>query len=198
MQHGTDGIYIFFFFCAEKLEKEKEKKKEQEAAAAEEAADRAKLTEEQEKGEARGETKGVDLENGNKKADDDDDDGDKEEEEFQKRNKKRLSKYKTLTEHEMGGYEHTVQLKQISPLDSREMIENEMLGVAADKKAKKFLKIAEENHTLKEKISRLEQVTRSAKRSEMSLRTTNRKMTMQISTLKSELLKLRVEHRGKS
>ena len=79
---------------------------------------------------------------------------------------------------------------------AKEMIENEMLGVAADKKAKKFVQISKENVELKDQIGRLEGITRTAKRNEMAIKISNRKMKIQLTTLKEEMLKLRQEQRN--
>ena len=105
--------------------------------------------------------------------------------------KMQSSKYKTLSEQSFNGCTHKVQLKQRSPLDSKEMMENRMLGIDADKKAKKFIQMGIDNEMLKERIGFLEEATRTAKRGEMQLRSKNNKTQLQLTTLREEILKLR-------
>ena len=184
--------FVKKFAFYEKLEKEQEEKEEMEEKAAEILKAAQAIAE--------ASSKSNDMESGEtkKNADDEDDDGFKEEELFNALEKKKKQlKYKTLTEHSsIDGFNHTVQLKQRTPLDSKEMIENEMLGVAADKKAKKFVQISKENVELKNQIGRLEGITRTAKRNEMAIKISNRKMKIQLTTLKEEMLKLRKEQRN--
>ena len=181
--------FVQKFDYYEKLENDKEKKEKEN-----EAKENEKLAIERVRndvggnggngGNGSGETKN-DVESGETKESKLATEGGKTEKKMQS------SKYNTLSEQSLNGCIHKVQLKQRSPLDSKEMMENRMLGIDADKKAKKFIQMGIDNEMLKERIGFLQEATRTAKRSEMQLRSKNNKSQLQLTTLREEILKLR-------
>jgi len=81
-------------------------------------------------------------------------------------------------------------------MNSNHEVENELLGVAADKKERKFKSMQDENIVLKDDYLRLEEQLRNTKRDEIKLISKHRKMELQLQTLKATLLELRSSNRN--
>ena len=91
------------------------------------------------------------------------------------------------------GCHYNVLLKS---MNSNHEVENELLGVAADKKERKFKSMQDENIVLKDDYLRLEEQLRNTKRDEIKLISKHRKMELQLQTLKATLLELRSSNRN--
>jgi hypothetical protein len=117
----------------------------------------------------------------------------KAEQTINKPEKRNRSSQKSLRKHVIDGCHYNVLLKS---MNSNHEVENELLGVAADKKERKFKSMQDENIVLKDDYLRLEEQLRNTKRDEIKLISKHRKMELQLQTLKATLLELRSSNRN--